>query len=320
MRARTVVRAAFLVLAVGLLVYALVREGDAVGASFARLGVWHVGVSALALLAGLVAQMLSWRALFDGPGDGLPVRDAAHVYFVGQLGKYVPGSVWAVVAQTELARRYGLARVHSATVALAAMAVLTVTGATTAAIALVVGSPDAVAAYWWALLVVPVGAVLLWPPVFNRVLALGLRLRRGAGEPPATTTCGLLQSAGWAFCMWALYGVHAWFLAIDLGARGWGDAAVVGGAFALAWVVGFLVIVAPAGAGPREAAFVLALSPVMDTGSALALALASRVIWTLGDAGAAGIAALARRRDVVAAGVPDAPADGPSEAPTEPSA
>ena len=32
------------------------------------------------------------------------------VFLVGQLGKYVPGSIWAYVLQMELGKRYGIAR------------------------------------------------------------------------------------------------------------------------------------------------------------------------------------------------------------------
>jgi hypothetical protein len=92
---------------------------------------------------------------------------------------------------------------------------------------------------------------------------------------------------------WLLLGAHAWLLATDLGASGPADLATVVGAFALAWVVGFVVVIAPAGAGPREAALVLGLAPVMAAPEGLVLALVSRVLMVVGDALLA--AAFARR-------------------------
>src|SRR5690242_6233908 len=62
-------------------------------------------------LLGLVASMLAWRALLGDLGNPLPVRPATRVLFLGQLAKYLPGStVWAVLAQTELAHDYGVPR------------------------------------------------------------------------------------------------------------------------------------------------------------------------------------------------------------------
>lgn len=291
MRPRNLVRGAFLILAVGLLVAALVSEGAEVADGFGQLAPVRLVAAAVAVAVGLGAQMLSWRALFDGsPAAELPVRAAARVYFVGQLGKYVPGSVWAVVAQADLARRHHVTRVQSAAVALGALAVLTVTGGAFGATCLAFGSQEAITTYWWAVASVPVGLVLMWPPVFNRLVAFGLRARRTATTPPPTLTArGVARSVGWALVMWVSFAVHAWVIAVDLGSTGWGDAAVVAGAFALAWVVGFLVVLAPAGAGPREAAFVLALSPVMGSAPALVLALVSRVLMILGDAVAAAV-------------------------------
>jgi hypothetical protein len=55
------------------------------------------------------------------------------------------------------------------------------------------------------------------------------------------------------------------------------------GVFALAWVAGFLVIIAPAGAGVREAALVLGFAGVLPGGAVLTVAVLSRVLFVLAD-------------------------------------
>jgi len=307
MRPKTAVRAAFLLLAVSLLVVAVVREGDAILVSFGRLSPLGVAGSALLVLAALAAQMLCWRALFHGSdAEHLTIRAAGRIYFLGQLGKYVPGSVWAVVAQAELGKDHRVARTQSAVVALGALVVLTVTGSVVGAAGLLVGSVEALTTYWWALLAIPVGAVALWPAVVNRLVLLALRISRRGSSAPALTGTGLLRSALWAVVQWLLFGAHAWLLAIDLGASGPADAATVVGAFALAWVVGFVVVIAPAGAGPREAALVLGLAPVMAAPEGLVLALVSRVLMMVGDGVLAAAFARPRTSHVTSAPVEDA--------------
>lgn len=297
MRIRNAAQRAFLVIAVALLIAALVAEREAVGEALARLHPGRLTLSALAVAGGLVAQMLSWRALFDdGAGATLPVRAAARVYFVGQLGKYVPGGVWSIVAQAELGRTYGVTRSRSAAVAIGALGVHAVTSVIAGVAGLAGGSTEALTTYWWALLVLPAGVVALSPPVFNRVVALGLRLARRTAEAPRLMGRGLARAGAWAALMWVLFGVHAWLIALDLGARTAGDAATVAGAFALAWLVGVLVVFAPAGAGPREAVLVVALGSVMEPAEALVLAVVSRVMMILADAAAAGITSARRRR------------------------
>ena len=66
------------------------------------------------VLAALVCTMLVWRALMAGLGSPLSVGVASRVLFVGQLGKYLPGSVWPVLAQMELASDHKVPRARTA--------------------------------------------------------------------------------------------------------------------------------------------------------------------------------------------------------------
>src|SRR5699024_11945438 len=106
-------------------------------------------------MCGLSAQMLGWRALLSGLGSSLPYRVAARVMFVSQLGKYLPGSVWAFVAQVELARDQKVPRSRGAAATLLAVAVTVATGLAVAASALRVTSGDAASRWGWALLLAP---------------------------------------------------------------------------------------------------------------------------------------------------------------------
>lgn len=295
-RWRKIVGAAFFLVALVLLIASVVSRREELGDALRRLDAGTVVAATLLACAGLVAQMLSWRALLGATGPVPPIAGAARIYFHGQLGKYVPGSVWAVVAQAELGRAYRVSRARSAVVALGALAILLVVGGTVAVVGLAIGSPGSLATYWWAVAVVPIGAALLTPSVFNRLVSWALRVLRRADEPVRADGRGLAASALWAVVMWLLFGLHAAVLVRDLHPEdAVRTATVATGAFALAWVVGFLVVIAPAGTGPREAALVLALAPVLGSADALLVALVSRVVMVVADAGAAGAAALTRR-------------------------
>jgi hypothetical protein len=286
---RSAARIAFSVLAVTLLVVTIARERTALSAALQQLSVLAVVSAAVLVMAGLVAQMLSWRALFAGQASEVPsLRAAAQIYYIGQLGKYVPGSIWAVVAQSELGQSHRISRSRSAVVALGALAVLVVTGAGVAAACLSFTSPGSLRSYWWALPALPVGVCLLMPPVFNRLIRVALKVMHREGATDGIGGRALMVSSAWALLMWGLFGAHAWVLAEALGARSPDTALISAGAFSLAWVVGLLVVIAPAGAGAREAALVLALGSVLDRPAALVLALVSRIIMVLADAVVAG--------------------------------
>src|SRR5437899_1518374 len=72
-----------------------------------------VVTSTLAALLAIGATMLTWRSTLADLGHRLPVRAAAQINLVGQLAKYLPGTVWAYVLQAELGRRFGVPRSRS---------------------------------------------------------------------------------------------------------------------------------------------------------------------------------------------------------------
>jgi glycosyltransferase 2 family protein len=280
--------------------------------SLARLSPAGIAGSLVAALLALLAGFLGWRAVLADCGARLPLRGALRVFFLGQLGKYLPGSVWAVVAQVELGRGYRVPRRVSGAAVLIYMLVVLLSGLLLGLAGLWVLGPGVLDRWWWTLAVLPVGAVLLYPPVLNRLLGAGLRLARRPPLPAALSTAGIGRAAAWTLVAWVLYGVHLWVLGVDIGAGG-GELlpeSVV--AFAAAWSVGFLAVFAPAGAGVREAVLLLTLGATMSIGQATVVALASRLLLSVGDL-AWGLASLALPRPPNPAGPAPVPAAGEAD-------
>ncbi|MER6943303.1 lysylphosphatidylglycerol synthase transmembrane domain-containing protein [Nonomuraea sp. NPDC000554] len=284
---RRLVRAGFLLVALGFGGRAVASQWDAVVAGFARLNPPLLAASLGAVVAALLGAMLTWRTLLADLGSPLPFRPAAKVFFVGQLGKYIPGAVWPMIAQMEMGRDLGVPRSRSAAAFFLMMPVQLASGL------LVALGTLGWNRYGWLLLLVPVLLVLLEPKVINGVIGYGLRrLKREPLERPLTRR-GMLTALGWAVAGWACYGLHLYFVAPE------GGLLFAVGAFALSWCLGILTFVVPAGAGVREVAMVAVLAPVLDSGSAIAVALASRVVIVIGDLICAGLAGIAARRDSV---------------------
>ncbi len=271
---------------------------DGITSSVARLDGRAV-LGALGLVGvGLVSAMLSWRAVLGGLGSRLPPLAAARVYFLSQLGKYVPGSVWPILAQAELSNEYGVPRARAGFAAITQMLIGLVVGIAVAAVSLAASAPGTLVTYWWLGLVAVAGVVALVPAVFNRATALALRLARRREDQEPLSARAIAASAAWCLVMWLAFGAQVWLMARGLGPTSSTLFALSTGGYALAWVVGFVIVVLPAGAGAREAALVIALAPVLDRDNALALALVSRFLMLLGDAGGAGIAVVAERLHV----------------------
>ena len=285
-----------LVAFLGALAWSLAAQWGAVRPMLGQLTMRSLGVALAAVLAGILATFLCWREVLAQLGGRLPLAAGARVFFLGQLGKYVPGSVWPVMAQMELGRDYKVPERASGAAVGVFLLVLVGTGLAVAVASAPLLGPDAVHAYWWLLAVLPVVLLAIVPTVLNRLLAFVVRLARRPPLPRPLSTAGVLRALGWALASWLAYGAHIWVLAGQLGAEGLLLPALATGAFAAAWCAGFLLLVAPAGAGVREAALVLLLSAVMTRPEATVVAVLSRLLFVLGDLAWGAAALLARRR------------------------
>jgi hypothetical protein len=251
-----------------------------------------VVLSLIAVFAGTCTSLLAWRALLADEGHPLPVVTAARIFLVGQLGKYLPGSVWAVVLQMELAHRENVPRGRAFTTSLVFIGLSVSTALMAGLLGLpVLGSAHS-AGLWWLLAALPVLVVASTPPVLTRLVNLVLRLWRKGPLPRALSWSGVLSAAGWLAGTWIFFGLHLWLLANALGAPGVGGLARCIGGFALAMAAGVLFVVAPSGTGVREIVIVAALAPVMPPAEALGIAVVSRALFVIADVGSAGLAAV----------------------------
>ena len=285
----TALRVAFVLVAVGLGGYAVADQWPQVRAGFADLGVGTVAAAFGTVLLALLVTLQVWRSLLTSSGSRVPFPAAARIFFVGQIGKYLPGAVWPVLAQMELGQAQKIPRRRSATVAVLTMLVSLAAGLLTAAAVIPAGAVGG--GYTWAFLAVPVLLVGLHPRVLNPAIDRLLRLARRPPMEVALSGRAIVTATLWAVFFWLISGLHIYLMAIRLGAPDGRTALLAIGGFAFAWCVGFLVIFAPAGAGVREVILVAALSPVLSLGKATAVALASRLLTTVGDLASAGVAA-----------------------------
>jgi glycosyltransferase 2 family protein len=310
------VRYGFVVVTLGFGAYAVIRDWHKIGPALGQIGV-PVSLASLAItLLALVASMWTWRVLLAGLGSPLSFGVAARVMFVGQLGKYLPGSVWPVLAQMELATEHGVPRARTATASLLNMPVAILTALLAALVTLPFTGGST--GYLWFIAAAPVLLACLHPKVLNYLINRMFKLaKRPPLEQPLTGRV-IAVSAAWSFLSWLLYGAALWLLAIRVGVPAGVGYPLSVGAFALGFALGFVIILAPAGAGIREVVMIAILS---HPAGILAITVGAVVlVWRLvtiaGDVLVAGGATLwpggrPRPTAAPAADVPAGAASGP---------
>lgn len=253
---------------------------------------WLV-LSAGCYLVFLTTSGWFWRRLLRHYGQDPPTKAVLRAYFIGHLGKYVPGKAVALLLRGMLVKshgiRLGLAILTTFYEVLTTMAA----GAMVAAVVFVVQPPRvldlSVHPAWAGLGLLVVCGVPLLPAVFNRIVGrLAKRVRTFDAEPVAAldlTT--LVQGLGVIACGWGVLGVGVWaglcsVLAEPppLSLQTWLECT---GIIGLAYVAGFLAVFLPAGFGAREGVLLGMLAFAGPDALIAAAVLLMRAAWTIAE-------------------------------------
>ncbi len=248
---------------------------------------WVAASMATFLLAYLVL-IQTWRAILTSWETGLPFVAAARIWMVSNLGRYVPGKVWQIAAMGVLAQRAGVSPVVATGSAVLGTAVNIAAG-------LLV-----VMATGWRLLALPYAGAPVVAAAIVVMIAVGLmalpwltpkalRLAERATGSSVTVNIpprrALVYAVVGNIVAWVLYGLAFQLLArAMLGAAPGGLAAYVA-VYTLSYLVGYLVLPAPAGVGFREASMITLMpaAGLASAAQAAVLAIASRLVLTILD-------------------------------------
>ncbi len=291
-------RAAFILVAIAFAALALASQWEEVRDRIDRLSLGHVSLAAAFAVGSLMASFLAWRETLAGLGDRLSIPVAARIFYVGQLAKFVPGSIWSIVGQVELAHAHGVRRQRTATAGIVVLLI----SLTMALVLGVLAVPALLAAESGlyaagVLLLVPLG-IVLHPAVLSWCIATGLRILRR--PPPETSLTGsaIRRVALLALLNNGMLGLLLWQLAMDVGDSTWVLLPLAVGAYGMATALGLVVVPLPAGAGVREAVIVVVLAPELSVAGATLVAVLARLILTSADLALAGVAVgVTRLRD-----------------------
>ena len=91
----------FVLLALAIAATRVAHDRHALVAALDQLGPAAITSASLAAVVGVGVSVELWRQVLLGLDAHTSVRVAARVFFPSQLGKYLPGSVWPVLAQME---------------------------------------------------------------------------------------------------------------------------------------------------------------------------------------------------------------------------
>lgn len=271
-----VARFGFVAACIGALVVSFRGHGAQIVAALTDVTIPGLAIAVVATAVGHVATVRVWMLVIDSFGLRIPAAESSAIYLVSQLGKYIPGSLWSIGVQAQMASHFRAKPRVTAAAGLVTLGYFVGSGALVSTALASFGLLDtpwprplnAVAAI--------AAAIALTPPIVKRVAAIA------SGESPLLTWPRTAATLAWCAVLWT-----AWSLGIVAPYGDYAHLVTVIGAFGICYAIGVLIILAPAGIGPREALLIALLAPTSSVAHAAALALVSRLVHATVDVAAA---------------------------------
>ncbi len=242
--------------------------------------VWVAAATAIVFLTYLLL-IETWRRILTGWEAHLPFRVASRIWFVSNLGKYLPGKIWSIAAMSVMAREHAVSPMAAAG---SSILIQLVTVATGIALVLVTGiravDQPAVAVIIGVVLVVGIASIPVILPRFAR--AAGSLVGKQIEIPPLPAST-LWLSVVRSLASWIAYGIaFQLFVRGVLGSAAGATSSYIA-VYAASYIIGFLALFAPGGVVVRESALVAGMVRLGLAGQpdAFAVAVASRLWLTI---------------------------------------
>lgn len=241
----------------------------------------------------------TWSVRWWSPPQHLALAPALRIWFLTNLARYIPGTVWQFAGLAALAARNGVSPVAATGGVLLQQVTLLATGAGVS-LALM----PRLARAWgaalspglaWAMVAALIAFGALFLPVTGRLVRRIVARVAGRDvpwpEPPAKELAMYVSALA---LPWIAYGVAFWWFGRAMLGAAAPSMGLAVGAYTASYVAGIVAVIAPGGIVVREAALTAALSPAIGPDNALLLAVGSR-LWLIALELVTALAVLARR-------------------------
>lgn len=231
-----------------------------------------------------------WKLILVRLGNPLSYRKSFRIFFLSQLGRYIPGKIWGILGLVYLSGKEGITQAVSGASIILQLVLQVVSGV----ILFILTLPfwreiPALGGLYPVLVFFPLGLLFLHPFFLRRGFNFALRL---VGQKPVDINWryGYLlgQLALWGG-FWVIHGLASYHL-IKAVSNSSPPLPVVTGIFAIAWVAGFVSLLTPSGLGVMEGTLTLLLGLYLPLYMATIIALLTRLLRTAGDLICAAIA------------------------------
>jgi hypothetical protein len=269
-------------LVVAFLALYLARNWSQVAAHPWRIDWPRLALATLCVLAAYSGFVLTWRRILGHLGGRLSVRDAHRIWYLGNLGRYVPGKVLQLAGTAYLARAKGVSPVLTVSASLTSQVFVLVAGLLVAAATLpelgAAATTDLSVLWTVGLAVAALLVVVVLSPILDTIYRFALRLIRKSEYHASIPVRERIVLLAVSLLAWIALGTGFWLFVGAVTSLDAGAVIPLIGISAAGYVGGYLAVFVPGGLGVREGLYALLLAAYVPPPMAVAIAILCR-LW-----------------------------------------
>lgn len=271
------------------------------GFSFGQIQPWWLVAAGGIYLAAMLPCWLFWHRTLLAMGQRPTRLESLRAFYIGHLGKYVPGKALVVILRTTLIRSSRVDTTVAATSVFVETLTMMAVGAAMAAAILGFLFREHLGLCVLAIALAVLAGVPTLPPIFRRLVRLvGVKKFNPQIDHALAGLDFRLMAIGWLTVAagWCVFGFSLWAVLMSVPTLTAApvtllDWPLLTACVALALVAGFLSLL-PGGIGIREYVVMTLLAGPFGPGAAAVSAVLLRLVWLLAEVLLAGILYVAK--------------------------
>jgi hypothetical protein len=283
---RRLLYAAIVLLSVAFIAYAIYKNWHELTSQKWNIDYRNIILATVLHPLGMLPTIVAWHKLLDALGVHKPFRTNLRVYALSSLPRHIPGLVLYVTSRTLMYQEQGVST----------GIILVATGAETALLALtgfvlsflILMKTSAIIGQFTAIrFLLPIAVILIFiliisTPILNSLFKR-LVSRWNLENPPRLVQKQLIQSLLWMFVAWGGGGMLLFILVRAFSTLDWSYLPMMIGIWGVAGAVSLTIGIGVSGMGLREVTLGALLSLVISPLAAIVVAVAFRLVLTLGE-------------------------------------
>jgi uncharacterized membrane protein YbhN (UPF0104 family) len=243
--------------------------------------IWLLILSFLFLIPHFLSYSKSWQVIMRTLGHPISFWQSFWMIATTQIAKYLPGRVWYMVGRVYVGKKEELDEQSLAvSMILETCLLIASIGSIFLISAFIAGNFDFISLLVYSIPLI-VALVILVPRILQWIINIGLRILKKPRKDLKLTYLKNLRLSFWFFILWFAQIIGFYFLINAIYYIPLSRIPNLAAAYALSWLIGYIVIFAPGGLGVREGTMTFLLSSVLPTPLAIVISFITRIWITL---------------------------------------